>query len=416
MTSVEKRRVQPEAPMMQLEPEQRVRAAEEGTARTASAPAGTDPAVDAAVFRRVIGNFMSGVVVITTDHDGVRHGMTVSAVSSLSLDPPMLLVCLNSGSGTQEAVRRSGRFAVNILAEDQGHLAERFARSGGTDKFTGVDSRPGRTGVPLLPGTLAVIECRVAEVVSGGTHRVFLADVVHAETTEGSPLAYFRGRFGKFELAQDAEVYRRLRHLILSRRLGPDEPLEVQSLTSRLSTSPSSAYYALTRLVGEKLVSRDAERGHVVTPLDAATSDDAHDAKLAIELGAADLVVGRLTTEQITGMQELAEVAAAHIEDGRFTDVDAYINANHAFHVALIEATGIRALVEAYEHLSLPDHMARALTRDMVAGAHLVDDHFALVGALERADLPTVHDLIRSHNEHAKATQRAGILRHGGQL
>jgi flavin reductase (DIM6/NTAB) family NADH-FMN oxidoreductase RutF/DNA-binding GntR family transcriptional regulator len=379
-------------------------------------PAGTDPAFDGAVFRRVIGNFMSGVVVITTEHDGAPHGMTVSAVSSLSLDPPMLLVCLNSRSGTQEAVHRSGRFAVNILAEDQGHLAEQFARSGSADKFAGLDTRPGRTGVPILHGALAVVECRVAEVVCGGTHRVFLADVVHAETTEGSPLAYFRGRFGKFELAQDAEVYRQMRQLILSRGLGPDEPLEVQSIAARLSTSPSSAYYALTRLVGEGLVTRDPARGHVVTPLDAAASDDAHDAKLAIELGAAGLVVGRLTREQLAGLRELAQAAATHVADGRFTDVDAYIGANHAFHRALIEATGIRALVEAYEHLSLPDLMARALAQDMVAGAHLVDDHVALVGALERADLPAVEGVIRSHNEQAKATQRAGILRHGGQL
>ncbi len=379
-------------------------------------PAGPDPSFDGAVFRRVIGNFTSGVVVITTEHDGAPHGMTVSAVSSLSLDPPMLLVCLNSRSGTQEAVRRSGRFAANILAEDQGHVADRFARPGNTDKFAGLDTRPGRTGVPLLHGALTAVECRVAEVVSGGTHRVFLADVVSAETTEGSPLAYFRGRFGKFELAQDAEVHRRLRQMVLSRQLGPDEPLEVQSIAARLSTSPASAYYALTRLVGEDLVTRDPERGHVVTPLDPAASDDAHDAKLAIELGAADLVVGRLDREQLAVLRDLAQGAAAHIENGRFTDVDAYISANHAFHRALIEATGIRALVEAYEHLSLPGLMARALADDTAAGAHLVDDHFALVGALERADLPAVQDVIRAHNDRAKATQGASIVRHGGRL
>ena len=113
----------------------------------------TAPPFDGAVFRRVIGSFMSGVVVITTSaDDGTPHGMTVSAVSSLSLDPPMLLVCLHSASGTQEAVRRSGRFAVNILAEDQGELAGRFAKPGATDKFDGVAVRTGRTGVPLLGG------------------------------------------------------------------------------------------------------------------------------------------------------------------------------------------------------------------------------------------------------------------------
>ena len=132
------------------------------------------PEFDGTVFRRVIGSFMSGVVVITTTHDGQPYGMTVSAVSSLSMEPPMLLVCLNSASGTQEAVRRSGRFAVNILAEDQGRLAERFAKPGASDKFDGVAVRTGHTGVPLLDGALAVVECQVAEAVTGGTHRVFL--------------------------------------------------------------------------------------------------------------------------------------------------------------------------------------------------------------------------------------------------
>src|SRR5512143_758826 len=129
------------------------------------APAGTGPAFDGTVFRRVIGNFMTGVVVITAEHDGVRHGMTVSAVSSLSLDPPMLLVCMKASSATQEAVHRSGRFAVNILAEHQGHIAERFARPGSDDKFAGLETALGRTGVPVLCGVLATVECRVAEVV-----------------------------------------------------------------------------------------------------------------------------------------------------------------------------------------------------------------------------------------------------------
>jgi flavin reductase (DIM6/NTAB) family NADH-FMN oxidoreductase RutF len=131
----------------------------------------TVPQFDGTVFRRVIGSFMSGVVVITTRaDDGTPHGMTVSAVSSLSLDPPMLLVCLHSASGTQEAVRKSGRFAVNILAEDQGWLAERFAKPA-ANKVDGVAVRTGQTGVPLLEGALAVVECEVAEAVAGGTHR-----------------------------------------------------------------------------------------------------------------------------------------------------------------------------------------------------------------------------------------------------
>jgi flavin reductase (DIM6/NTAB) family NADH-FMN oxidoreductase RutF/DNA-binding GntR family transcriptional regulator len=374
------------------------------------------PAFDGTVFRRVIGNFMSGVVVITTTDGGAPRGMTVSAVSSLSLDPPMLLVCLNAASSTQEAVHRSGRFAVNILAEHQGHVAERFARPGSDDRFGGLETRPGRTGVPLLSGVLATVECRVAEVVGGGTHRVFLAEAVHAEATEGSPLAYFRGKFGKFELGQDAEVYRRVRRMILRRELGPDEPLEVESLAERLSAPPSSTYYALTRLVGEKLVTRDPQHGYVVTPLDVATSDDAHDAKLAIELGAAELVMDRLSAAQLAELRELATAADAYVRDGRFRDVDGYIDANHAFHRFLVDATGVRALAEAYEQLSVPELMARALPDEMDADPHLRSDHFDLIDALERVDLAAVRRVMTSHNEHAKETQRAGILRAGGRL
>src|SRR5260370_10815331 len=149
--------------------------------------------LDAAAFRQVIGRFMSGVVVITATHRGERRGMTVSAIASLSLDPPMIVTCLNAASATQEVVRRAGAFAVNILAEDQEHLAVRFSRSD-PDPFRDLSCQPGATGAPLLPGALAVLECRIAHEVRGGAHRVLLAGVVRASADEGSPLADFRGR------------------------------------------------------------------------------------------------------------------------------------------------------------------------------------------------------------------------------
>jgi flavin reductase (DIM6/NTAB) family NADH-FMN oxidoreductase RutF/DNA-binding GntR family transcriptional regulator len=324
------------------------------------------PALDGTVFRQVIGNFMSGVVVITTSHEGENHGMTVSAISSLSLEPPMLLICLNAASGTQAAVHRSGKFGVNILAEQQGHIAERFARPG-TDKFAGLAVRSGATGVPLLSDALAMLECRVTEVVTGGTHRVFLGEVVHADAREGTPLAYFRGRFGRFEIAQDAAAYRQIRRLVLSREVGPGQSLDLEQLSNQIGLSLSSVYYALTRLVADKLVTRDVDRGHVVAPLDVATSDDAHDAKLAMELGAAELTVGHLDAEQLTEFRRLAQATAPLISGGRFTDVDAYVEANLRFHY-------------------------------------------------ERADLEAVKRIVTTHNERAKATQRAGIERAGGQL
>ena len=381
----------------------------------AQTAAQTVAAFDSAVFRRVIGNFMSGVVVITTRWGDVEYGMTVSAISSLSLEPPRLLVCLNVNSATQEAVRGAGRFGVNVLAEHQGDVADRFARSG-PDKFAGVAVRQGRAGVPLLADALATVECRVTDAVTAGTHRVFLAEVIHAEAGQGSPLAYFRGRFGRFELAQDAEVYRRIRKLVLTREVDPNSVLDVQALSQRLGVSPSAVYYALTRLVGDRLVVRDPARGHVVAPLDAATSDDVNDAKLAMELGAAELTVGRLSQQQLTEFRHLADATVPLVADGRITDIEAYVEANMRFHAYLIEATGIAALAAAYRQLSIPELMRRALSGEVMAGPELVADHRALVDAFERADLDGVRRVVREHNERAKATQRAGIERAGGQL
>jgi flavin reductase (DIM6/NTAB) family NADH-FMN oxidoreductase RutF/DNA-binding FadR family transcriptional regulator len=374
------------------------------------------PEFDATVFRRVIGSFMSGVVVITSSYDGQPYGMTVSAVSSLSLDPPMLLICLHSASTTQEAVRQSGHFAVNILGEDQGQLAERFAQPGSADKFNGVPIRHGVTGIPVLEEALAVVECRVAEAVTGGTHRVYLAQVVHAEATGGSPLAYFRGKFGKLEMAQDAEAYQVVRQMVLSRALGPNAVLDIDRLATQIGAPPSSVYYALTRLVGDNLVIRDHKRGHVVRPVDVTSSDDAHDARLIIELGAADLTVGRLRPDQLDEFHRLAEATAAHITDGRFTDVASFINANNAFHSYPIKATGVAAIVDAYDYLSLPDMMARSLSQELTVSNHLIEDHRRLVNAYRQADLVTVKQIITAHNERTKATQRAGIELTGGQL
>jgi len=359
-------------------------------------------------------------VVITTTHDGRHHGMTVSAVSSLSMDPPMLLVCLNSSSSTQQAVRDAGRFAVNILAENQTELAERFARStgfdGGADKFAGLALRTGVTGVPLLDGALAVIECEVVEAVRGGTHLVFLSRVVHAEATEGTPLAYFRGTFGKLEQAQDAVAYQRLRSLVLSRAVGPDEVLDVAELARSIGTAASSVFYALTRLVGENLVLRDPQRGHVVRPLDAKTSDDAHDATLAIELGVAELTVGRFDADQLVTYDRLAEVTAERLADGRLTEVGAYISANTDFHRYPVVVSGIDALLDAYDKLSLPEIMARVLTPATDVDPDVVAEHRAIVAAYRAADLTAVKSILVTHAARAKAIQRRAIDRQGGRL
>lgn len=146
----------------------------------------------------MIGRFPTGVTVITASEDGLPYGTTVSAVSSVSLDPPMVLVCLNTTSVTGGVVSRTGRFGVSVLGVDQRALAARFATKG-DDKFDGVELETLADGVPLVGGAVATLDCRVRERARGGTHTVFIAEVEHAAGRPGEPLGYFRGRFGRFE-------------------------------------------------------------------------------------------------------------------------------------------------------------------------------------------------------------------------
>jgi 4-nitrophenol 2-monooxygenase / 4-nitrocatechol 4-monooxygenase, reductase component len=146
-------------------------------------------------FRRLIGRFTTGVTVVTTLHRGVRYGTTASALSSVSLEPPTLLICMNRSSATGQAIAGSGHFAVNVLGEDQGAIARHFAQKG--SDFNGHATEPGRRGSPLLADALAIFECRVTDAVEAGTHTVMIGAVEDAHGGDGMPLAYFSGQFSR---------------------------------------------------------------------------------------------------------------------------------------------------------------------------------------------------------------------------
>ena len=152
-------------------------------------------AISGEQFRDLIGRFASGITVVTTVADEVPYGTTASAMTSVSLSPPILLICMNRHSQTGQAISRSGHFAVNVLAEDQGHLANRFARKGSS--FADLSTTPGSRGAPLLADALATFECEVIDEVQAGTHIVMISAVDRASGRQGMPLAYFRGRQGR---------------------------------------------------------------------------------------------------------------------------------------------------------------------------------------------------------------------------
>ncbi len=148
-------------------------------------------------FRRVLGHFATGVTIVTTCDADVRpSGLTVSAFASLSLDPPLVLVCIDHKSQTYPALRESGRFAINVLALGQEALSRRFA-STQAGKFDGLAYRISDLQLPLLGAALAHIECVTVSAHVEGDHTIFVGRVERTGINDGEPLLYFRGRYNR---------------------------------------------------------------------------------------------------------------------------------------------------------------------------------------------------------------------------
>jgi flavin reductase len=165
--------------------------------------------VDPGQFRTALGSFATGVSVMTTIVDGVPHGMTASAVSSVSLDPPLVLVCVARDALMATRVLDGGVFALSFLAEDQSGAASAFAdpeRTKGAAEFADVARRTEATGAPVLDGNVGWVDCRVWSVTDGGDHLVVLGEVLALGTDTDRPLLYYRGAYGEFRPAAVPEL------------------------------------------------------------------------------------------------------------------------------------------------------------------------------------------------------------------
>jgi flavin reductase (DIM6/NTAB) family NADH-FMN oxidoreductase RutF len=148
-------------------------------------------------FRHACGRFATGVAIAAVlDESGVPHGLTVSSFASVSLEPPLILICLGHAVTNIEEFRRSRYFSLSFLREDQVHLSNHFARKG-QDRFTGVAWSSGDTGAPLIEDALGTLECTLYQRFTSGDHDIFVGEVVRAEATDGSPLIHFSGRYGR---------------------------------------------------------------------------------------------------------------------------------------------------------------------------------------------------------------------------
>ena len=157
--------------------------------------------VSAEALRRVAGTFATGVTAITTLLNGEPCGCAANAVTSLSLEPPLMLVCLARGSNTHASLRDSRAFAINILDQSaESRALCRLFASRSTEKFAGVAFERGKIDVPILAVAMSWLECELVDSHDSGDHTIFIGRVLAAGDAERMPLLYFRGQFGSLLL------------------------------------------------------------------------------------------------------------------------------------------------------------------------------------------------------------------------
>ncbi|HKR63522.1 MAG TPA: flavin reductase family protein [Thermoanaerobaculia bacterium] len=150
--------------------------------------------IDDAQFKAAMSHFASGVTIVTTEHAGTAYGMTVASFASLSLHPPLVLVCIEKNVKSHDAIAAAGKFGVSILSDAQKEVSGRFA-SKSDDKFNGVPIRQGGLGVPLIDGAICTLECNVYAKLPGGDHTIFVGEVADAQMSDGAPLVYYRSGY-----------------------------------------------------------------------------------------------------------------------------------------------------------------------------------------------------------------------------
>lgn len=157
----------------------------------------------AAEFKAAMRHFPTGVTVVTSVRDGEPRGVTVTAFASVSVDPPLVLICINRVARSYLYISASKVFCVNLLAGDQRKLAERFASRLRENQFEGVAFTTGLTGAPVLKDAVAHFDCEVAEEHHAGSHSIFIGRVLACDSRSGSPLGYYNGDFHDFGIRID---------------------------------------------------------------------------------------------------------------------------------------------------------------------------------------------------------------------
>jgi len=153
-------------------------------------------AFDSKEQRRIMGKFATGVTIASTKLGDQTWGMTANAVTSLSLDPPLVLLAVVRESQSYAKFKDAGCFALNILSADQEEISTRFASSGPKD-FADLDTREAQTGAPILTESLGWVDCKLVEILSGGDHDLFIGEILAGDAGDGQPLLFYAGKYAR---------------------------------------------------------------------------------------------------------------------------------------------------------------------------------------------------------------------------
>ena len=369
--------------------------------------------VDQTKFRSVVGHFASGVTVITTKLGEELFGTTASAVSSLSMEPPMMLICLNKSSQTHNAVQEAGGFAINILASDQGPLAYKFATKGGA-KFQGVATTMVE-GMPTLQGALATLVCRTVEETTGGTHTVFLAEVLEADSSDAEPLAYYRGKFGRFNPDAETAAYLKTREWVLSHRELKNQTVEFDVLQEELGLERDELSRSLVKLGTDRLVEVGSGGAITILPITVKLMMGCLDGRAAIQCGVLLTSLESMDKQVAVSVRQIFD-QMVEAKTGNASEMKTFFELNTELQDLVTGLSGSQELIEAFNRMGLGAVWTETVPSD--AWGEVFNDTYQrkLVEALENRDVVGACQAVQDHATETKKLARTMIDSHGGEV
>lgn len=315
--------------------------------------------VDAAALREVMSHFATGVTIVTARWEGRDHGMTATAVASVTLEPPTVLACLNRNSTTHKAVTSTGSFVICILNEEQAGLVGRFA-SASDRKFADIPVTRTPRGEPVLAGSLASLECRVVAAYNAGTHEIVLGELVSVHIHSGAPLIYYRRETGRFETGSFAKAY--------------------QAVKGRVES--------------------------VIADVDSGV--DRLRAKLAIDLGVIRLLERKPSGDDLANLRDQAQRSLDLVSNRQYvSDVSQYVEAITRFHEGLVWLCRSRSLITAYRSLGIGSVVLPAITRSDTRREEIALGRMALVDALTSGNKDEMQRHVVAQHRRAVGLQQA---------